>query len=228
MKKVLFLFGLLLMLACSDEPISPKGTEIERPVQKDNYLFDYNGDNMELEIDSTMWYVVLPKETYNKIEAERALRGEKSVAEAMYISENFFASSSEGLIEPSVKDYIGCVKTYVKRDELSSLDSCVYKGVVYKLDDKFFNRSPNYNAIDFYVHVILHDEEDVDKLEQIAEEYALTIYEKTDMFNGTMYSLLYTNGYYGMSMGSIVNYLNESGLFRKVYYNWAAEWNFLS
>lgn len=220
MKKILLLFGLVAMFACNDETIPPKKTEVAKPVTKDDYYYNNYGEKIMLEIDSTMWYVVLPKETYDKIEAERTMRGEESAAQTMFIEDSFFR---EELLATEVKNYVGCVRTFIKRNELSATDSCIYKGVVYKQDDQYFNYIANYNAHEFKIWVILHNEEDIAVLRDVAEQYKLTIYEKVDWF-APAYALLYTNGYYGMSISSIINYLYESELFKKIYSFYVADY----
>ncbi len=227
MKKVFVLIlAMIIFFACSDEYDSREvyNPNAITPKTKELYYWDNSGNKVDLELENSMWHVLISNECYNRIQNAREMKGEKSLAYVACLDSAYFKRYAS-VVDDRIFDYVGYVETFVKRSELLPTDECLYKGFVYSSQRIPSYRWPNYNATSMRISVVVSNNYSYEQVQEILQPYSVVLYSYCDYYeNTTLYELFYINGNSGDSAQAIVNALYESGVFEQVFRYDVIEW----
>lgn len=224
---------LTIGVACNDESVeiyeSPMGVEFA-PDSTDLYYYSWDDTKKSLLIDSNLIHVILPKETYDRILKDRKLRGEKSIGYENSITKSYFDIHIDTIYDESVYEYIGCIETVIRKNELYSTDTYIYMGCVHKSGKLPTESLSNYNCYSPIIYVSVNSADDVALVRQYAEKYGAILYGGAFNYMGDLSYcyLFYTNEGGGMTARGVANKLHETKRFSlvasDVCISWATKW----
>lgn len=217
------LFVILILVSLCSACDNSDGGIINIPSRvpnKDTYF--WNGDDkIELQIDSSMWHILLTEESYNRIQNARIKRGEKALAPVTTIDKEYFSfgiGNNKSVMTDQVKRYYGIIETFIMRDELLPTDEYIYKGCVYIGKGEPSSECPNYTATSLRVSVVVPTTCSVDEVKELLFPYNVLICSIGEYYDNTMvYEVFCVNDYHGHSVQTVVNEMIESGQFIHVY-----------